>query len=109
MRAANDSLDTLRHLQPNSGDTQAAERVVQRRVSASAADPGVSVYGDSSGLEVQRLAPHAIVQWSTGTTVNAGYTHEMLTAPAEAIPRRPTDARMRSTRRSGSPGAQQPA
>ena len=80
-RAANDSLDTLRHLQPNSGDTQAAERVV-RRVSASAADPGVSVYGDSSGLEVQRLAPHAIVQWSTGTTVSAGYTHEMLTAPA---------------------------
>ncbi len=71
-REANDSLDTLRHLQPNTHDTQAAERAV-RRVLASAADPGVSLYGDSSGLEVQRVAPHAIVQWSTGTTVTAGY------------------------------------
>ena len=80
-REAHGALDTLRHLQPNTRDTQAAERAV-RRVLASAADPGVSVYGDSSGLEVQRVAPHAIVQWSTGTTVTAGYAHEMLTAPA---------------------------
>jgi len=80
-REANDALDALRHLQPNSGDTQAAERVV-RRVLASAAEPGVSVYGDSSGLEVQRIAPHVIVQLSTGTTFTAGCEHEMLTASA---------------------------
>jgi len=80
-REANDSLETLRHLQPNTRDTQAAERVV-RLVLASAAEPGVSLYGDSSGLEVQRFAPHGIVKLSSGTTFTAGYEHEMLTAPA---------------------------
>jgi tetratricopeptide (TPR) repeat protein len=80
-REANAALNTLRHLQPNSRDTQAAEHAV-RRVLASAAEPGVSVYGDSSGLEVQRIAPHAIVQLSTGTTFSAGFEHEMLTASA---------------------------
>jgi tetratricopeptide (TPR) repeat protein len=79
-REATDSLDTIRQLQPEAHDTLAAERVV-RTVLASSADPGVSVYSDSSGLEAQRVAPQATVKLSTGTTVNAGYEHERFTAP----------------------------
>ena len=80
-REATNSLDTIRQLQPEARDTQAAERVV-RTVLASSADPGVSIYSDSSGLEAQRVAPRATVNLSTGTTIAAGYEHERLTAPA---------------------------
>jgi hypothetical protein len=79
-REASDALQTLRRLQPNTRDTRDTERTV-RAVLASTAEPGVvSVYGDSSSLEVQRVAPRATVQLGTGTTFAGGYEHEMLTA-----------------------------
>src|SRR5262249_27088854 len=59
-REASDALAIVRRLQPDSRDTQAAERVA-RMVLASSAEPGVSVYSDSSGLEMQRVAPRATV------------------------------------------------
>ncbi|HJZ70771.1 MAG TPA: tetratricopeptide repeat protein [Vicinamibacterales bacterium] len=79
-REASDALTTVRRLQPAARDTQAAERIV-RVVLGSSAEPGVSVYGDSSGLEMQRVAPRATVKLSTGTTFGAAYEHAMLTAP----------------------------
>jgi tetratricopeptide (TPR) repeat protein len=79
-REATEALDTLRRLQPDTPDTQSAERVV-RGVLASTAEPAVSVYSDSSGLEVQRFAPRATVQLATGTSFAGGYDHETLTAP----------------------------
>ena len=79
-REASDALGTVQRLQPNTRDTRDAERTV-RAVLASTAEPGVvSVYGDSSSLEVQRFAPRATVQLSTGTTFSGGYEHETLTA-----------------------------
>jgi tetratricopeptide (TPR) repeat protein len=79
-REASEALETVRRLQPNARDTQATEQVV-RTVLASTAEPGVSVYDDSSGLQVQRFAPRATVSLATGTTFAVGYEHEMLTAP----------------------------
>ena len=80
-REASDALETVQRLQPDTRDTQSAERVV-RATLASAADPGMTVYGDSSGLEVQRFAPRATVSLASGTTFAAGSEHEMLTARA---------------------------
>lgn len=80
-REAAGALDTLRHLQPEGHDTLAAERVA-RMALASSADPGVTFYSDSSGLEAQRVAPRATVKLSTGTTFTAAYEHERLTALA---------------------------
>ena len=80
-REASDALATVQRLQPDTRDTQSAERVV-RATLASAADPGMTVYGDSSGLEVQRFAPRATVSLASGRTFAAGSEHEMLTARA---------------------------
>ncbi|HEU4694767.1 MAG TPA: tetratricopeptide repeat protein [Vicinamibacterales bacterium] len=79
-REAANALEDVQRLQPDARDTHEAERVV-RATMASAADPGVSVYGDSSGLSVQRVTPRATIALSTGTSLAAGSTHEMLTAP----------------------------
>jgi tetratricopeptide (TPR) repeat protein len=78
-REASDALDTVRRLQPNGRDTRAAERVV-RTALASTIDPGVSVYSDSSSLEVQRVAPRATVALAHGTTLSVGSEHERLSA-----------------------------
>ena len=53
---------------------------MMRATLSSSADPGVSVYGDSSSLEVQRFAPRASVSFSSGVTLAAGSEHERLTA-----------------------------
>jgi tetratricopeptide (TPR) repeat protein len=82
-REASDALKTVQRLQPETRDTQSAERVV-RATLASAADPGMTVYSDSSGLEVQRFAPRATVSLASGTTFAAGSEHEMLTARARS-------------------------
>jgi tetratricopeptide (TPR) repeat protein len=79
-REAGDALQTLRQLQPHARDTEAAERIA-RVVLSSSAEPGVSIYGDSSGLEMQRVAPRATVKLSSGSAFTAGYEHELLTAP----------------------------
>jgi tetratricopeptide (TPR) repeat protein len=79
-REAADALATIRQLQPDSYETRAAERTA-RTVLASTAEPAVvSVYGDSSGLDVQRFDPRATVQLSSGTTFAGGYEHQVLTA-----------------------------
>jgi tetratricopeptide (TPR) repeat protein len=79
-REAADALETVRQLQPDARDTQSAERTV-RAVLASTAEPAtVAVYGDSSGLDVQRFEPRATVQLSSGTTFAGGYEHQVLTA-----------------------------
>jgi tetratricopeptide (TPR) repeat protein len=78
-REASDALETVRSLQPGAPETRSAERVM-RATLAPAADPGVSVYGDSSSLEVQRFSPRATVSFATGTTLAAGSEHERLTA-----------------------------
>jgi tetratricopeptide (TPR) repeat protein len=78
-REAADALATVRRLQPGTHETEAAERVVRSNL-ASTADPGVSVYGDSSSLEVQRLSPRATMSLATGTTLSAGTEHERLSA-----------------------------
>jgi tetratricopeptide (TPR) repeat protein len=80
-REASDALKTVQRLRPETRDTQSAERVV-RATLASAADPGMTMYADSSGLDVQRLAPRATVSLASGATFAAGSEHEMLTAPA---------------------------
>jgi len=79
-REAASALEEVRRLQPDAPDTQAVERLV-RAAQASSADPGVSVYGDSNGLEVQRVTPRANVSLTTGTVLSVGSVHEMLTAP----------------------------
>ena len=73
------SLATLRRLQPHSSDTRSVERVV-RNAFASAAEPGVSLYGDSSTLEIQRADPQVTVAFGNGTTVTGGFEHETLRA-----------------------------
>ena len=78
-REAAEALDTVRRLQPGSRDTQSAERIVGV-VLASTAEPGVSVYGDSSGLAVQRATPRVTLSLGTGTVFAAGFLHERLTA-----------------------------
>ena len=78
-RDASDALDTVRDLKPDAAETRSAERVMQATL-ASAADPGVTVYGDSSTLEVQRFAPRATVSFANGTTIAAGSEHDRLTA-----------------------------
>lgn len=82
-REASDALKTVQRLQPDTRDTQSAEQVV-RTTLASAADPGMTVYSDSSGLEVQRFAPRAAVSLASGTTFAAGSEHEMLRARADS-------------------------
>ncbi len=78
-REATDALDTVRRLQPDTHDTRSAEQVV-RSTLGSTADPGVSVYGDSSSLEVQRVTPRGTVSFASGTTVAGGFDHERLSA-----------------------------
>ncbi len=80
-RETADALGALRRLRPDAGDTKTAERVV-RTALASTVDPGVSVYSDSSSLEVQRVAPRATVSFPTGTTLAVGSEHERLAARA---------------------------
>ena len=80
-REASEALDTLRRLQPDSRDTRVAERVVGATV-ASTADPGVSIYGDSSGLTVNRASPRATVSLRSGTQFAVGSAHERLMARA---------------------------
>jgi Glycosyl transferase family 2 len=78
-REASAALDTVRRLEPDAPGTRSAERLF-RTALAPAADPGVSVYGDSSTLAVQRIAPRAAVSFASGTTFAAGSEHERLTA-----------------------------
>jgi tetratricopeptide (TPR) repeat protein len=78
-RDASEALETLRDLQPDARETQAAERLF-RSALPPLADPGVTVYSDSSSLEVQRFAPRATVSFANGTDVAAGSEHERLTA-----------------------------
>ena len=47
---------------------------------ASTAEPGVTVYGDSSSLAVQRVTPRVTMSFATGTTVGVGSEHDRLTA-----------------------------
>jgi len=78
-RDASDALETVRRLQPQSSDTRSVERVV-RETLASTADPGVSIYSDSSSLEVQRVEPRVTVSLANGTTIAGGFEHERLWA-----------------------------
>jgi len=78
-REASESLDTLRRLQPGSSDTRSVERMV-RSVLSSSAGPGVSVYGDSSTLAIQRLEPNVTVALANGTNISGGFEHERLRA-----------------------------
>ena len=71
-------------------------------VNASTVEPGMSVYGDSSGLEVQRIAPRATVQLSKGTAFAGGYEHEMLTARPGAASSRSAGTQTRRTITCGS-------
>ena len=97
-REANDSLDTLRHLQPNSGDTQAAERVVRQ---PRRPRPGLACMA-IQGTEVQACAARhrAVVSRNDGRRrIHARDAHR-----AGERSRTDKDARMRSIRRSGSLG-----
>ena len=51
-----------------------------RNAFASAAEPGVSLYGDSSTLEIQRADPQVMVAFGNGTAVTGGFEHETLRA-----------------------------
>jgi tetratricopeptide (TPR) repeat protein len=76
---ASAALDTVQRLRPDSPETRSAERLF-RTALAPAADPGVSVYRDSSTLEVQRVAPRFTFSFASGTTFAAGSEHDRLTA-----------------------------
>jgi tetratricopeptide (TPR) repeat protein len=78
-REASAALETVRRLQPDAAETRSAEALF-RTTLAPAVEPGVSVYGDSSTLQVQRAAPRATLSFATGTTVSAGSEHETLSA-----------------------------
>ena len=79
VRDASDALATVRRLQPESSETRSAERAFQANLS-SVADPGVSIYSDASTLRIQRVEPRATVSLGDGTSVTAGFAHEILTA-----------------------------
>jgi tetratricopeptide (TPR) repeat protein len=79
VREASDALADVRRLQPESSETRSAERTFQANLS-SAADPGVSIYSDASTLRIQRVQPRASVSLADGTSVAAGFAHEMLAA-----------------------------
>ncbi len=78
-REASESLETMRRLQPDARDTETTERIV-RLALASTAEPGITAYGDSSGLAVQRATPRVTMSLGTGTTVGVGVDHDRLTA-----------------------------
>jgi len=78
-----DSLDALRQLQPTSRETQSAEQTVRVQLGSSVT-PGVSYYGDSDRLTVQRFSPWGTAIFSNGTHVSAGYDYEILAAPVNS-------------------------
>jgi tetratricopeptide (TPR) repeat protein len=81
VREAFSSLETVRHLAPESRATHDAERVL-RSMLASTFEPQFTVYTDSDKLTVQRFAPRGTVALRSGTTVSAGYERARLDARA---------------------------
>jgi tetratricopeptide (TPR) repeat protein len=80
-RAAFESLDTIRQLSPDRAETRTAERVLRTLLSSSAESP-VTAYSDSDALQVQRIAPRAVVALDSGTQFSAGYDRSRLDARA---------------------------
>ena len=80
-KAAFESLDTVRQLSPDGPQTRTAERVLRNLLGSSAEAPFNS-YTDSDALNVQRLAPRAVVALNSGTRLSAGYERSRLEARA---------------------------
>ena len=78
-KAAFESLDTVRELSPDGPQTRTAERVL-RNLLGSSADAPFSSYTDSDALNVQRIAPRAVVALNSGTRLSAGYERSRLDA-----------------------------
>jgi len=78
-KAAFESLDTVRQLSPDGPQTRTAERVL-RTLLGSSADAPFSSYTDSDALNVQRIAPRAVVALNSGTRLSGGYERSRLEA-----------------------------
>lgn len=78
---ARDRLDSVRRLQPNRPETRSAEEVV-RTLIGSTVEPEGSLYSDSDGLQIERLAPLAKVALTSGTGLEGGYERHDLRARA---------------------------
>ena len=78
-KAAFESLDTVRQLSPDGPQTRTAERVLRTLLGSSAEAPFNS-YTDSDALNVQRIAPRAVVALNSGTRLSGGYERSRLDA-----------------------------
>lgn len=78
-KAAFDSLDTVRQISPDGPQTRTTERVLRTLLGSSAEAPFTS-YSDSDALNVQRVAPRAVVALDSGTQLSAGYERSRLDA-----------------------------
>lgn len=78
-KAAFESLDTVRQLSPDGPQTRTVERVLRTLLGSSAEAP-FSSYADSDALNVQRIAPRAVVALNSGTRLSAGYERSRLDA-----------------------------
>ena len=81
MKAAFESLETVRQLSPNAAQTRTAERVLQTLLGSSAESP-FTVYSDSDALQVRRFTPRGVVALDSGTQLSAGYDRSELDARA---------------------------
>jgi len=81
VRGARAGLDSIRQLEPDRPETRAAEQVV-RTLLGSTLDPRASLYSDSDGLRIERLAPQATLALVTGTRVSGGFERQVLKARA---------------------------
>jgi tetratricopeptide (TPR) repeat protein len=81
VRGARAGLDSIRQLDPERPETRTAEQLV-RTLLGSAIDPRASVYSDSDGLRVARLAPQGTLVLATGTRVSGGFERQVLKARA---------------------------
>lgn len=81
MKAAFESLETVRKLSPNGAQTRTAEQVLQTLLGSSAESP-FTVYSDSDALQIRRFTPRALVALDSGTQFSAGYDRSELDARA---------------------------
>jgi tetratricopeptide (TPR) repeat protein len=81
MKAAFESLDTVRQLAPDAAQTRTAERVLQTLLGSSVESP-FTVYSDSDALQVRRFTPRGVVALDSGTQISAGYDRSELEARA---------------------------
>jgi len=81
IREARDTLDSVRRLQPDRPETRSAERVV-RALIGSTVEPQGSLYSDSDGLSIRRLAPLATIALASGTRLDGGFERHDLRARA---------------------------